>query len=65
MEFSRQEYGSGLPFPTLGKLADPLLIPGSEIYEARGESHHSEIRLNFNQPQRGESVQIKLLDYGN
>ena len=23
MEFSRQEYGSGLPFPTLGDLLDP------------------------------------------
>ena len=29
MEFSRQEYWSGLPFPTLGDLPDPGIEPGS------------------------------------
>ena len=29
MEFSRQEYWSGLPFPTLGKLSDPGIKPTS------------------------------------
>ena len=29
MEFSRQEYQSGLPFPTLGYLSDPRIEPGS------------------------------------
>ena len=27
MEFSRQEYWSGLPFPTLGELPDPEIRP--------------------------------------
>ena len=29
MEFSRQEYWSGLPFPSAGDLADPGTEPGS------------------------------------
>ena len=29
MEFSRQEYWSGLPFPTQGDLSDPGLEPAS------------------------------------
>ena len=29
MEFSRQEYGSGLPFPSLGDLPDLGIKPGS------------------------------------
>jgi hypothetical protein len=29
MEFSRQEYWSGLPFPSLGDLPDPGIEPGS------------------------------------
>ena len=29
MEFSRQEYWSGLPFPTPGDLPDPGIKPGS------------------------------------
>ena len=29
MEFSRQEYWSGLPFPTLGDLPDPRIEPTS------------------------------------
>ena len=29
MEFSRQEYWSGLPFPSLGALPDPVIKPGS------------------------------------
>ena len=29
MEFSRQEYWSGLPFPTLGDLPDPGIKPAS------------------------------------
>ena len=31
MEFSRQEYWSGLPFPTLGDLPDPGIIAGSPL----------------------------------
>ena len=29
MEFSRQEYWSGLPFPSLGDLPNPRMGPGS------------------------------------
>ena len=29
MEFSRQEYWSGLPFPSPGDLPDPRIEPGS------------------------------------
>ena len=31
MEFSRQEYWSGLPFPSLGDLPDPGIEPGSPL----------------------------------
>ena len=31
MEFSRQEYSSGLPFPTPGKLPQPGIQPGSPV----------------------------------
>ena len=34
MEFSRQEYWSGLPFPTPGDLPDPGIEPGSPELQA-------------------------------
>ena len=34
MEFSRQEYWSGLPFPSLGDLPDPVIKPGSPALQA-------------------------------
>ena len=34
MEFSRQEYWSGLPFPSPGDLPDPGIEPGSPMLEA-------------------------------
>ena len=34
MEFSRQEYWSGLPFPTLGDLPDPGIEPRSLVSPA-------------------------------
>ena len=34
MEFSRQEYWSGLPFPTLAHLPDPGIEPGSPALQA-------------------------------
>ena len=34
MEFSRQEYWSGLPFPSLGDLPDPGIEPGSPVLQA-------------------------------
>ena len=34
MGFSRQEYQSGLPFPSLGDLPDPGVEPGSPALQA-------------------------------
>ena len=34
MGFSRQEYWSGLPFPSPGDLHDPGIEPGSPIFQA-------------------------------
>ena len=34
MEFSRQQYGSGLPFPSLGDLPDPGIEPRSPALQA-------------------------------
>ena len=34
MEFSRQEYWSGLPFPSPGDLPDPGMGPGSPTMQA-------------------------------
>ena len=34
MDFSRQEYWSGLPFPSLGDLPDPGIEPGSPALQA-------------------------------
>ena len=34
MGFSRQEYCSGLPFPSPGDLPDPRIEPGSPALEA-------------------------------
>ena len=34
MEFSRQEYRSGLPFPCSGDLPDPGIEPGSPALQA-------------------------------
>ena len=34
MEFSRQEYWSGLPFPSPGDLPDPGIEPGSLVLQA-------------------------------
>ena len=34
MGFSRQEYWSGLPFPSLGDLPDPGIEPGSPALQA-------------------------------
>ena len=34
MGFSRQEYWSGLPFPSPGDLPDPRIEPGSPVLQA-------------------------------
>ena len=38
MEFSGQEYWSGLPYPPPGALSDPEIIPGSPALQA--DSYH-------------------------
>ena len=35
VEFSRQEYWSGLPFSSLGELPDPGIEPGSSYFAGR------------------------------
>ena len=34
MEFSRQEYWSGLPFPSPGDIPNPGIEPGSPVLQA-------------------------------
>ena len=34
MEFSRQEYWSGSPFPSTGDLLDPGIVPASPVFPA-------------------------------
>ena len=43
MEFSRQEYWSGLPFPSPGDLPDPGIEPKSPTLQAR--THRRRTRL--------------------
>ena len=45
MGFSRQEYWSGLPFPSPGDLLDPGIEPGSPALQA--DSLPTELRGNF------------------
>ena len=45
MGFSRQEYGSGLPFPSSGDLSHPGIEPGSPVLQA--DSLPTELRGNF------------------
>ena len=40
MEFSRQEYWSGLPFPSPGSLPDPGIEPGSLTSPTLGRQVH-------------------------
>ena len=40
MGFSRQEYWSGLPFPSPGDLPDPGIEPGSPAFEADALTWH-------------------------
>ena len=54
MGFSRQEYWSGLPFPSPGDLPDPGIEPGSPSFQAdalttepRGKPKPIELRIIF------------------
>ena len=51
IEFSRQEYWSGLPFPSLGDLPDPWMEPGSPSLQADSllsepQGKPSKVKLN-------------------
>ena len=55
MGFSRQEYWSGLPFPSLGDLPEPGIEPGSPTLQADalpseppGNSRFSQIHVSIN-----------------
>ena len=45
MGFSRQEYWSGLPFPSPGDLPDPGIEPGSPALQA--DSLPTELQASF------------------
>ena len=54
MEFSRQEYWSGLPFPSPGNLPNPEIEPGSPALQA--DSLQSEL------PEKPEENHCRLQD---
>ena len=59
MEFSRQEYWSGLPFPSPGDLPDPGIKPGSPALQADTFyhlSHQGSFQSKERQSQMEESV---------
>ena len=45
MGFPRQEYGSGLPFPSPGDLLDPGIKPGSLALEADALTSEQELMI--------------------
>ena len=46
MGFSRQEYWSGLPFPSPGDLPDPGIEPGSPALEADALTFEPKFNIN-------------------
>ena len=44
MEFSRQEYWSGLPFPSPGDLPNPGIKPGSPAWQADALSSEPDVK---------------------
>ena len=56
MEFSRQEYWSGLPFPSLGNLADPGIEPRSPTLQADSFPSEPSGKLTYN----GESLTFQI-----
>ena len=58
MEFSRQEYWSGLPFPPAGDLADPGIEPTSLTSPAlAGRFFTTSTTYTF--PKKGKTVEVK------
>ena len=58
MEFSRQEYRSGLPFPSPGDLPNPRIKPGSPALQA--DSLPSEPPGKSSEPNSEGHDQIKI-----
>ena len=56
MEFSRQEYWSGLPFTSLGDIPDPEMEPGSPALQA--DSLPSE---PLGKPKMGQTTMLKSI----
>ena len=46
MGFSRQEYWSGLPFPSPGDLPDPTIEPGSPTLQADALPSEPQVTIN-------------------
>ena len=67
MGFSRQEYSSGLPFPSPGELPDPGIEPGSPTLEAEALPSEPPGKLNgvinsvTNRMERSFVIQTKLM----
>ena len=57
MEFSRQEYWSGLPFPSPGNLPDPGIEPGSPALQADALPSEPQGKLQ-------DSNKMSLADHG-
>jgi len=60
MEFSWQEYWSGLPFPSPGDLPDPGIEPTSPGLQADSSplSHQGNCSCNFHMPLRGGKLRV-------
>ena len=57
MEFSRQEYCSGLPFPSPGDLPDPGIEPGSPTLQADSlPSEPKQVENNYDHVKFGNLV---------
>ena len=63
MEFSRQEYWSGLPFPSPGDLPDPGIEPTSPALQADSLplSHQRGSKLALKSPQGGKNSPPRTL----
>ena len=60
MEFSKQEYWSGLPFPSPWDLPDPGIKPGSPALQA--DSLPTELLINFCKKKKKKNNNMELLN---
>ena len=64
MGFSRQEYQSGLPFPSPGDLPDPGIEPRSPALEADALTSEPPVTLGESFPLSGPQVEIIITPTG-